>query len=174
MPNKHHFLIALVAPVGSGKSYIANILAHKLHARRIRTDDIRVALRAQGKPYSRAPLLAKQMIHALLAKRNSVIADFDAVFKKRQAQLKRAARIHGANFFLIKIKTPERVILERLQKKRYTKNDLFQHAAEAIRVYFVRKKFHEKSLPMKPHFVINNGKPLPPQIKKIVARLKGL
>lgn len=83
-----------------------------------------------------------------------------------------------ARFILIKINTPEKLILKRLRKKKYTAGELFKNAEGAIRVYFIRKKLREKlrrkSLKIRPDFVINNARPLAPQIEKIIQKLRGL
>ena len=169
---KQPILIALIGPVGSGKTRIARILAKKLNAIHVRTDDIRIGLRKEGKTYSRAPHIAKEMIRAALEKKMSVISDFDAVLLRRRNELCRLAEKYGARCIFIHIKTPEKIILERLKKHRYTKNDLFQSAKEAVRVYFIRRKLH-KNLKITPDFVIDNGKPLELQIKKVITKIKG-
>lgn len=169
------FLIALTAPVGSGKSYVARILAKKLNAVHIRTDDIRIALRTREKSYAAAPRLAAALRDGALLKGKSVIDDFDAVLPRRQRELRRAAKKYGARFFLIRIQTPEKLILERLRKKRYTKKDLFTNANEVIRVYFIRKKLHRKVARPTPNFVIHNGEQsLLEQIQKAVKVIKRL
>ncbi len=166
-------LIAFIGPVGSGKTYIARIFARKLGALNVRTDDIRVALGRKGKSYSRAPLIAKRMTEGALAKRRSVILDFDAVRVGRRQELKKEARLFGARVVFIQVDTPEKLILVRLKKHRYTEKDLFKNAEEAIRVYFIRRKFHRRELKNKPDFVINNARPLRPQISKIIRSIKG-
>ncbi|MDP3770594.1 MAG: ATP-binding protein [bacterium] len=172
MLNRKKILIALTGPVGCGKSHIARILSKKLEAVHIRTDDIRVALRTKGKAYDAAPRIAAIMRDKALSTGTSVIADFDAVLPRRQRELAAIAKKWEARFFLIRIETPEKIILSRLAKKHYTKKELFKNAAEAIRVYHIRKKLHEKQLQPTADFVINNGNLLDPQIQKIVKRIR--
>ena len=160
-----------MGPVGSGKSYIAKILAKKLGAVHIRTDDIRVELREKGKTYNAAPRIAADVRDQALSRGKSVIADFDAVLPRRKRELARMAKKYGAAFFLIAVNTPEKIILARLRKKRYTKKELFQNAEEAIRVYFMRKTAREKGLRATPDFAINNAKPLAPQIQQIINKI---
>ena len=174
MKQKSLILIALMGPVGSGKSYIARRLAKKLRAVHVRTDDIRVDLRVKGQPYDTAVRIAADMRDHALESGKSVIADFDAVLPRRQRELAQVAKKYGALFFLIAINTSEKTILTRLRKKRYTKKELFKNANEAIRVYYIRRKLHEKRLQAKANFVINNDKPLTPQIAYIIKKIKGL
>jgi predicted kinase len=148
------------------------MLAKELKAIHIRTDDIRIGLKAQEKSYGAAPRIATALCDEALSKGKSVIQDFDAVLPRRQKELLRAAKKHGARFFLIRIQTPERLILSRLRKKRYTKRDLFTNANEAIRVYFIRKRLHKRTPKAVPDFIINNGKLLLPQIQRAVKKIK--
>lgn len=170
---KRPFLIAFLGSVGSGKSYVARVLAKKIGAAHIRTDDIRVMLRRQGKSYSRASRLAKSLQERTLLCGQSVIADFDAVLAKRRMELKKLAEKYGAKMVVIQVKTPKKLVLARLRRHRYTRDDLFQNAEETIRVYFNRRKLHQKRA-VHPDFVINNARPLQSQIHQIVQQLQGL
>ena len=172
MPIKNKFLIAFIGPVGSGKTYVARVLARKLAAVHIRTDDIRVLLRRRGKSYSRSPEIAKRMTEDALHKGKSAVLDFDAVRYRRRSELKKLARSFGVKAAFIQVKTPEKIILSRLRRHRYTKKDLFRSAGEAVRVYYIRRKFHQKPLRPKPDFVINNARPLGPQLQKVIQKLR--
>lgn len=172
------FLIAFAGPVGSGKTHVAKILAKKLKAVHIRTDDIRVKLRQLGKSFSPATRIAEGLTADALRQGRSAISDFDAVRPQRQKDLRRLASKYGAAFVLIRVETPEKLILSRLRRHRYTKNDFFGDPRHAIRVYFIRKRFHAKlertGGQMKPDFIfINNARSLEPQVAKIVRELKG-
>lgn len=171
---KKKFLIAFIGPVGSGKTYIARILAKKLHAAHIRTDDIRIELRKQEKSYASAPRRAARMRDEALESRKSVVMDFDAILAKRRTELQRIAHLYGVKFIIIGIETPEKIISARLRRHRYTSRDFFKNAKEAVRVYYIRRKLHEKKLQPRVDFVINNARPLVPQIKKIIKNLRGL
>lgn len=171
------FLVALTGPIGSGKTHIARMLAKKLGAVHVRTDDIRVRLRKQGKSFANAPKIAQKLLASALSRGKTAVADFDALLPKRRQRLKIIAENTGARFILTKINTPEKLILWRLRKKKYTAKDLFKNAGEAIKVYFIRKKLHEKlrrrKLKIRPDFVINNARPLRQQIEKMIKRLRG-
>ncbi|OHA00493.1 MAG: hypothetical protein A3C07_01410 [Candidatus Sungbacteria bacterium RIFCSPHIGHO2_02_FULL_47_11] len=175
---RQKFLITFIGPIGSGKTHVALRLAKSFKSAHIRTDDIRVRLGKEDKPFTRAPLMANQLLRHALAAGKSVIADFDAVRPERRQSLKNLAKRFGARFILIKIVTPEKLLLARLKKKRYITSELFRDARHAIQVYFIRKKFHERlrrrNKNLRPNFVINNARPLAPQIKKVVKNLKGL
>lgn len=174
MRKQKKFLIAFIGPVGSGKSHIAKILAKKLKSVLIRTDDIRVRLREQKKPYTTAPRIAAHFRDQALERDKSVIMDFDAVLPRRQQQLAAISKHYDASFFLIRIDIPEALILQRLRAKRYTKKELFKNATEAIRVYHIRKRLHERRLQARLDFVINNAKPPAPQIQQIIKKITGL
>lgn len=175
MHSEKKFLISFIGPVGSGKTHVARMLVKLLKAVHVCTDDIRMRLRKDGKPFTRAPLMANQLLRHALGAGKSVIADFDAVRPERRQSLKNFVKRFGARLILIKIVTPEKLLLQRLKKKCYTKNELFRDASHAVQVYFIRKKFHERmrrrNKNLRPDFIINNAKPLAPQIKKIVKKL---
>lgn len=171
---KRPFIIALVGVVGSGKTHVARILAKRLQAVRITTDDIRVGLRKRRTSYHQAPNITARRAERLLRNGTSVILDFDAVNPARRRELRRRAGRLGARIYIISIKTPERLILARLRRKRYTPGDLFENAAEAIRVYFMRKKFRKKFPRFTPNLTIDNSRPLEPQIARIVNTVAGL
>ena len=171
---KKKFLIAFIGPVGSGKTYIARILVRKLGAIHVRADDIRVALRRGGKTASVSMVrrIGAEKIKEGFRRGKSVISDFDAVHARRRRELARFAKRFGAKAVFIKIETPEKIILKRLRRHRYGKNDLLRSREEAVRVYFIRRKFHRKPLRPKPDFVINNARPLGPQIQRIVKKVR--
>lgn len=168
------FVIATIGPVGSGKTYVATILARRLGARHINTDVIRVALRRQHKPENRAIPIANRLQEKLLARGESLILDHDIVNPVRRRELHGRLREFGVKIYFLQIRTPERLILARLRRKRYTGRDLFRNADEAIRVYHFRKKFHRTRQRFTPNFTIDNARPLGPQINRIVKEIKKL
>ena len=172
---KQKFLIAFIGPVGSGKTYIARILARKLGAVYVRADDIRVALRRRGKAASISTVrrTGAEKMKEGFRRGKSVVSDFDAVHTRRRRELARFAKRSGAKAVFVKVETPEKIILKRLRRHRYGKNDLFRSREEAIRIYFIRRKFHQRKLRPRPDFVINNARPLRPQVNKIIKKLKG-
>lgn len=173
MKKRHKFLIGLVGLVGSGKTHAAKFFVKELGAVHIRTDAIRVQLRKQGKTYDAAPRIARKQWENALARGRSVIADFDAIRPERQKELRNTAGRFQAKPIFVEIKTPQSLILKRLQRHSYSKNDIFRNAGEAIRIYFIRRKLHRRPLRPKPDFVINNARPLEPQLAKVIKKLKG-
>lgn len=175
---KQKFLIALTGLVGSGKTYIARIIARHLKAVHVRTDDIRIALSRQGKSWDGAVDIAEKRMEESLTHGRSVVMDFDAVRRQRQKTLRQKAQKYNARFFLVKIMTSEKIIIERLKNHRYTKKDIFRSAEDAIKIYFIRKKFHAKLRrrqgSTRADFTIDNAKTIEPQINKIIKKIKGL
>ncbi|MDP3727420.1 MAG: ATP-binding protein [bacterium] len=172
---RHPFVIALIGPVGSGKSYVARILASKLGAVHLRTDDVRVTLRRRGQSMYDAVSVMRHRAEALLRRGMPVILDSDFVNPEKRRELERLLAPLGARLYFIEVDTPEPLILARLRENRYTADDFFPNAEEAIRVYYVRKKFRakfESTLTLggrfKPDFTVDNTEPLGPQIGKIV------
>ena len=170
------FVLAMIGPIGSGKTYVARILARRLGAQHVRTDDIRMRLARHGKPISRAITLANRLHEQAVAKGRSVILDFDAVRSERQREIKALGKHYGARVYFIRVKAPERVILERLRAQHYPIPGVFNDVQHALLAYFNRRRFHRKKLRVRPLFVIDNGgsKPLGPQIDLVVKRIKGL
>lgn len=172
--SRQQFVIAFIGPVGSGKTYISLILAKALGAERINTDDIRVALRRKGLPESRAIPIAHRLQERLLRGGTSIILDHDVVNPVRRRELRERLAPFGARIYFIKVEAPEGLILARLRARRYTSRDLFRNAEHAVRVHYIRRKFHEKHGGFRPDFTIEDGKSLEPQIMKIVKEIKGL
>lgn len=168
------FVIALIGPVGSGKTYVAEILARRLGARHINTDAIRVALRKRGQSESHAIAIAHRLQRGLIGTGKSLVLDHDIVNPVRRRELRERLRRFGARIYFLRIQTPERLILARLRRKRYTSRDLFRNADEAIRVYHFRKKFHARRRRFRPDFTINNARPLGLQLSQIIKTITGL
>lgn len=166
------FVIAMIGPVGAGKTFIGRLLARRLGARVIRTDDIRVALRRRGEPEERAIAKAHRLQEHLLARGASLVLDHDVVNPVRRRELRERLRPFGVKLYFIKIGAPEHIILARLKRKRYTGRDLFKNAEEAIRVYRFRKKFHDRPQKFSPDFTIDSTKPLGRQITKVVEEIE--
>lgn len=147
-------------------------LARVLGAVHVRTDEFRIALRKEGKSFSVAPRLASQARDKALAEGKSVIMDFDAVLPQRQKECCAVGQKYGVSCYFVCIETPEEVIIRRARRHRYTSRDFFHNADELLRVYYIRRKLHEKELQTKADFVIHNARPLAPQIRVIVKILK--
>ncbi|GEM_PF-2827119 len=165
------FIIAFVGVVGSGKTYLAKILARRLRAKRITTDDIRVALRERGESYDSAPTITRQRAETCLRRGQSVILDFDAINPDRDREFRELAQLANARLYRIEVRTSERLIIVRLRRKTYTPRDLFRNAEQAIRVYFQRNKFRKKFSHIRANFTVQNDLPLEPQINKIVKHI---
>ncbi len=169
------FVIAMIGPVGSGKSHTARILASKLGAAHLCTDDVRVQLRRRGQPIHRAIAIIERRAEALLKKGKPLVLDSDFVNPAKRRHLKKQVSQFGAKPYFVEVAAPEAVILARLRRKRYTSRDLFRSAGEAIRVYYMRKKFRGKLMRSRkifsPDFTIDNSKPLGPQIGKIAEEI---
>ena len=168
-------IIALIGPIGSGKTYVARMLARRLGIVHLRTDDIRMRLARRGQPISRAIAISDQRREQALSAGRSVILDFDAVRVKKQQELKALAKHHGARIFFVQVKAPQQLILERLRSQRYPIPGVFNSLQHALLAYFSRRRFHRRKLRCRQLFVIDNSgaKPLRPQITRIVERIQG-
>ena len=168
----HPFVVAMIGAVGSGKSYVAARLSRALGAVHLRTDDVRVRLRRHGRPMHRAIPLLERRAEALLRHGKSIILDSDFINPIKRRDLQRKSVLFGAKLYFISIDAPERLILARLRKKRYTSRDLFRNAEHAVRTYHIRKKFHDKHQGFRPDFTVDNAKPLEPQIEEFVRHIR--
>lgn len=168
------FIIAMIGPVGSGKTYVARILAKRLGALRLTTDDIRRRLARRGQPIARAIAISNRRSEGVLKRGRSIILDFDAVHAKRQEELKALAERYGARIFFIRVKAPEATILKRLRAQHYPIPGVFNSVQHALLAYFHRRRFHQRKLHCRPLFVIDNSgsQPLEPQIARIVKHVK--
>lgn len=170
--SSYPFVIAMIGTVGSGKSYVAERLSRALGASHLRTDDVRVRLRRHGQPMQKAIPLLQRQAETLLRQGKSVVLDSDFINPAKRRNLRRKAASFGAELYFIKIEVPEHVILARLRQKRYTSRDLFRNAEDAVRVHYIRRKFHDKPQRFSPDFTIDNAEPLEPQIEEIARKIK--
>ncbi len=167
------FVVAMIGPVGSGKTYIAKILAKRLRAQRFTTDDIRRRLARQGQSISRAIAISDKLREQALSRQRSIILDFDAVRAQKHRELKALAKRHGGRIYFVRVKAPEAVILKRLRSQRYPIPGVFNSLKYALLAYFSRRRFHRRPLRARPLFVIDNSgaQPLGPQIDRIVRNI---
>lgn len=165
----------MIGVVGSGKTYVAEKLARRLRFLHIRTDELRVRQRAQSRRKIETNImpLVKQPLREALGRGRSVILDADFIHPQRRWELNRIAENFDARMYYVYVWAPESLILTRLRKHRYTKNDLFQNYREAIRVYYMRRRWHRHLPRLSNLFVIKNNRPLEPQLSKIVKVIKG-
>jgi predicted kinase len=171
-----HWVIAFSGAVGSGKTYVASRLVERLGAIHLNTDMVRIALRKRGESESRAIQITEERFEKLLRSGAPVILDHDIPQPERHEALRRRLADRGYRLYTIAVETPERLILARLRRKRYTARDLFRNAEEAVRVYRIRKAFrdtfHVKRFT--PSFTVDNGRPIGSQLKEIAATITGL
>lgn len=168
-------IIAMMGVVGSGKTYVAKILAKRLKLLHIRADELRVKQREKGRKRveTRIFALVKKPLEKALKRNRSVILDADFRYQDRQKELKAIAKRWKARLYFIYVSAPERLILKRLGTHHYTKNDLFQGAEEAIKIYYTRRKWHNKIPRIKRMIFIDNSKPLGRQLLKLIKIISG-
>lgn len=169
---KRLIVLALVGPIGSGKSHISGILARKLSLIVLRADAARVFLREKNQKISRVGSLINNLVLYFLARKQSIILDSDAVNPQTREKIKTEAKRFEARVFFVQIKTPENLIIQRLKKHHYTRRDIFKNADEAIKIYFFRKKARQyQKIKFKPDFIINNAQPLTGQISQLIKKI---
>ncbi len=141
--SKKLFVIGFIGVTGVGKSYVAKLISNKLNLYIASNDKIRRFLNDEGIEGVNPQQNLLQEIAESSSKylfENQISHIIDADLLKFYKVAKKNANKYGAKFFLIRLYCPERIILDRL-KKRKKDDDNFSHAGEEI--YFVRKQLHK-------------------------------
>ncbi len=95
-------IIAMIGPVGSGKSSVAKELARHIGATVIEGDAIRVELRKQGERFERARAIAENAAISVVKHGGNAILDSDFVDAKKRASLREKARRAGVRVVFIR------------------------------------------------------------------------
>jgi len=168
--------IALIGPIGSGKTTVAKYIAQKRGLARIGSDDVRVFLRRMKK-YRESLVRPISWLSAQFfwGQGVGVIFDKDFVHPEERKRVLALSKYFGIPVYFIKVTAPEKLIIRRLRKKKYyAKTDVFRNANEALIAYFGRRRFHQKNK-IKVFATIDTSKNWKPKIEAVLRRIeKGL
>src|SRR3989304_6776326 len=149
---KHHntkrlFAIGMIGVTGVGKSYIAEILAQNLGLYIASNDRIRRFLNDEGYGEESPEQLLLQDIAEQSSKYlydNQISHIIDADLIKFYDVAKKNARKHKAKFYLIRVICSEKLILQRLKKRKekIQRGDVTNLSRVSVEEYLKRKKIH--------------------------------
>ncbi len=135
MIKKKLLLVLMTGLVGSGKSTVAKELARALHARLVRSDAIRAALRRNGKQYDTVRTLALREVENALGSGKSVVLDADVVDSDAVQNARALAKKHGADVSIVRTICDIDVAIARAITGRYgtPASDLFVAADSLVK-----------------------------------------
>lgn len=130
---KKPVIIAMVGLVGSGKSSVARAIGRLVDAAVISGDDIRVALRRQGKKYERARRIAEKIAERHLRNGKSVVLDSDFIDAQKRKSLEKKARAFGTPVFYVRAHAEPDIMIGCIISAQYRKSpyDFFGGASSA-------------------------------------------
>lgn len=174
---KKLFAIGFIGLIGVGKSFVAKKIAEKIGLYITSNDNIRRFLNQRGiegiSPNQELLQKIAEMSGDYIYKNNiSHIIDADLI--KFQKKARGLAEKNNAKFFLIHLVCPEKIIIERLQKRQQeiTNNPNNNLSRVGTEEYFKRKKIHE-TVPIENVFLkINTNLELDNQLEILINKLK--
>lgn len=172
---KELFTIGFVGIVGSGKSFVAQKISEKLNLYIASNDKIRRFLNSLGfegdHPLQRVVRKTSLAVTKYLFENNmSHIIDADLIEFYKNAE--KIADEFQSNLYIIEIKCPEKIILDRLEKRsKNLENNLSRAGKEK---YFERKELHNLLSKSKPEifFRIDTSKNVDSQIDELILKFK--
>lgn len=114
MKPKRSLILCMVGLVGSGKSTVAKSFARGLKAEIVRSDDFRLELGKQGKPYERAVELVFARTMELVRRGRNVVIDADVVQADKRRRLARESKKLGSRVLYVRVVTDMDVMLGRI------------------------------------------------------------
>ncbi len=170
-------LVALGFP-GSGKTHFARRFANRAGFFHLNSDRVRLALFSEPKYTAGEHRQVFGMMDFLagqhLARGTSVIYDANSTKRIYRRRLRQIARRAGAKYLLLYFKTPVRVALARLKKRRAETSRLERqfHRPIADRVLFGIMREMEGPARGEPTLVLDGELPYREQAEKVLARLR--
>lgn len=113
---KKPVIVAIIGPVGSGKSSVARELAGLIGADVIEGDEIRVLLRKEGERYEGTRKITENAALEIIKRGGNVIMDSDHIDAKKRASLREKARKASVRFVFICTYCDIDVMSERIRK----------------------------------------------------------
>jgi dephospho-CoA kinase len=174
---KEFFILTFLGLPGSGKSTVAYTLAKRLNLYVCSGDEIRRFLNRHGlRGIVPKPALdyriAKARTDLMLSKRVSHVIDGDIIRFINEIR-ERAAKV-GAKVYVISIECPDEILLQRLEKRKESKDLAETHFSKGAPCNLpTRKKMHQ-TLPRPDNILhtVDSTCELEPQIEAIIDKLK--
>lgn len=148
-------MICPVGPVGAGKTTIIKPLSKKLHLLRISTDEIRKILKEHRYNYEAVHYVAYYLVDKYAKKGFNLAIDANCSSCEAREKIKELKNKYRITVFWIRIKPPEKFIINKLKNYRHTW--LFRNAGEAIENY-INSKAGQKNLNLPFIFTFNTAK----------------
>ncbi len=126
MKKSKPIVIAMIGLVGSGKTTVAKELAKITRGVRVDGDDIRLALRKEGKDFSSVRRIAISTALGAIRLGRSVVLSSDFVSKANQAELRKLCRKAGVGLYLVQVLCDPDIIIGRIIDG--DPGDFFDHA----------------------------------------------
>jgi predicted kinase len=166
-------MVVMVGTPGTGKSFLARLLAPELGAGLVQTDVVRKR-RFREPKYTPAEsavtyMLAHKQARRMLAERQSVIFDATNLIEHNRRQLYRIAEEAGAGLLIVWTYAPDHVVRERMQARAQRRDPLDVSDAD-LRVHALMR---ERVDPIpRPHFVVNTAVDLGSAVRRLVAEAR--
>lgn len=168
-------LVLMVGAPGSGKSYLARLLAARLGARLVQTDVIR---KRHFHPPRYTPLesarvyeLAHAQLRRLLAGGRSAIFDATNLIESNRREVYRIAEQAGAGLLIVWTYAPEAVVAERMRARRARSDP--RDVSDADWEVFEAMRSRAEPIP-RPHFLVNTAAGAEPALSVLTAEARRL
>ena len=163
-------LLILSGLPGTGKSYLADLIATNLPVTVIETDFIRKHLFKQPtyswKENSSVFSLCHSLIEELLTNKISVLVDATNLLRQNRKKLYQIAKTNKSEILLIALTAPENIVIERLNQR--TSNQNLNNSSADVDVY---KKLKRTAQPiLRKHYCIDSSSAVKPQLQKLLQK----
>ncbi len=166
-------LIIMTGLPGTGKSFVATILAKSIGAAVIRTDFVRKVLFPKPRYTSHESRIVYQVAHRmtdlLISQGISVIFDGTNLREEYRRILYEIGKSRGARVAVVRTTAPEEVVMSRLEGQQ--RGQLRRYYSDAT--WDVYQAFKQVEEPVQlPHWTVDTGKETADILKDIIAELR--